>query len=114
MLLKDYYNENFVANLADQIAAYCPSFDQGGFVSDTVRGIQGKEYTARMEVFADAFLSGHAGDLFPNAGTGIGLLCCHVRPWGPAGSGGESTLKPQGGASGARRPFCPDPGQPAV
>lgn len=55
MLLKDYYNEDFVSRLAGRITAHCPSFDPAGFAADVVRGIQGKEYTARMGVFVEAF-----------------------------------------------------------
>lgn len=55
MLLKDYYNENFASVLANKIGEYCPALERAGLVSQVSRGVQGKEYTARMGVFVGAF-----------------------------------------------------------
>lgn len=52
---KDYYDERFASDLADKIGEHAPSFDLAGFVSYVSDALDGKEYTARMGVFVDAF-----------------------------------------------------------
>lgn len=55
MLLKDYYDEQFAAGLADKIREIYPQFDSDEFVSYIAQSIEDKEYTARMKVFVQAF-----------------------------------------------------------
>ncbi|MCA9364998.1 MAG: DNA alkylation repair protein [Candidatus Moranbacteria bacterium] len=52
---KDYYNKKCAELLSEKISDFCPDFDADGFVAVVSRGIVGKEFLARQDVFVEAF-----------------------------------------------------------
>lgn len=55
MLLKDYYNQQFVERFAQALSEHYPAFNREGFLSYVTKEIEGKEYSQRMNAFSDAF-----------------------------------------------------------
>lgn len=53
--LKDYYNKSTAVLVADKIQTVLPSFNKSKFVSMVDKGVRGKEFLARQDVFVSAF-----------------------------------------------------------
>ncbi|MDR2639180.1 MAG: DNA alkylation repair protein [Helicobacteraceae bacterium] len=54
MKVKDHYNGDYARSLADQIKTAYQGFNETQFVNYAVKHIAGKEFSQRMDIFADA------------------------------------------------------------
>ncbi len=53
--LKDYYDRECAKLIAGKIKTVCPEFADKKFIDLVARGVKGLEFTARQDVFVQAF-----------------------------------------------------------